>query len=77
MPYYIPRNDLTGSRSQTAKAIYTETSQTTEKWTQRAFILMTIVTPVCLTLPLTLVDFFIYFTTDLGREAFDMPFSTW
>lgn len=35
------------------------------------------ITPIGVTLPMCVVSIFKYFTTDLGDEAFDLPFHQW
>ena len=38
---------------------------------------MAIVTPICCIIPKVFFDFYIYFSTNVGNEAFELPLPTW
>lgn len=41
------------------------------------YFVMLKVTPICVFVPWTIYTFFIYFTTDLGNAAFQLPLTIW
>lgn len=60
-----------------SQAIFKETNQLVEKISEFIFLFMAKMTPAALTLPPLIYSFFIYFTTDLGRDAFILPSPMW
>lgn len=53
------------------------TNQIVEKCSEiGAFAMIYVVIP-CFILPKAIYSFFIYFTTDLGNDAFDLPIAIW
>lgn len=66
-----------GLENASSKPIYEEIIQKIEKLCEGLnFIIIYISTP-CVMFPKCLISFFAYFTTDLGSEAFELPFSVW
>lgn len=68
---------IVGSSNPTRRATYEDTNRMANKWCQIAFIFLTIVTPVCFIFPKTIMSYFIYFTTDSTKDAFDLPYAIW
>ena len=57
--------------------MYKKTNQLVEKWCKIAYlIIVKMVGPSCV-LPKAMVCFFMYFTTDLGSDAFELPIPAW
>lgn len=65
-----------GLKHSNSPAFYTETSQKMEKWIKIVHVLSN-VSPVLYILPVSMVSFIKYFTTDLGGSAFELPFPMW
>lgn len=57
--------------------IYKQTDRKMQKWHHILNILMVKVTPVFANMPKCIVSFYTYFTTDLGRDAFELPCPAW
>lgn len=69
--------NILGVNKQKLVAMYEEANAFVEKWTKIirfAFINATI--PL-ITLPFLMISYCLYFTTDLGSEAFILPFKLW
>lgn len=66
-----------GSKKPTKRAMYVRSNQTAEKWSNIAFIFIAMVTPVCFIFPKAILVCFTYVTTDLGNDAFQLPFDMW
>lgn len=61
----------------TAMRRYMEINASIEKWSEIFFsVSVKVITPL-LTIPLLLLSYFLYFTTDLGAESFRLPFLIW
>lgn len=59
------------------KSVYEEVNRVAEKWSKLAFLLLTLVTPIGFFFPKVAFIYFIYYTTDAGSDAFDLPFFMW
>lgn len=59
------------------KITYDEVNRRIEKYSEIAYIVMVKVSPVLLVLPKFVVAMFVYYTTDEGDEALELPFPLW
>lgn len=66
-----------GSKYADSKKIYDQTIQKMEKWSKIIYLGISRVLPICLMLPKFIISFSLYYTTDLDRGAFILPFPTW
>lgn len=57
--------------------IYSKTDEKVKKWNRWINLLMVKVTPIGATLPKFILSFLLYFATDLGQSAFELPFFEW
>lgn len=71
-PFSSGSNDNPASR-----AIHAETNQLGEKFSKIFYFAATKLAVPGLLLPKAMLSYFIYFTTDAGRAAFDLPFPAW
>lgn len=60
-----------------SKIIYDETNQRIENWTRVIYFIIMKVTPVCWIMPKFAISIFMYFTTDMGRDALKLPIPMW
>ena len=60
-----------------SKTIYKKTDQKLQKWHKILNIVMVKVPPVLANIPMFIISFYTYFTTDLGRDAFELPCPAW
>ena len=60
-----------------SKAMYSEIDHQIEKWSQIVYIVIAKITPVCFISPIFIYSLVIYFTTDLGNDAFELPLTVW
>lgn len=60
-----------------SKSIFNEAVRLEHKLSRILFVLVVKMTPPCGALPFLVYSYFIYFTTDLGRDAFQLPAPTW
>lgn len=58
-------------------SIFHETMKLIEKLSEITFFVMVKVTPITACLLRCAYTFFIYFTTDAGNAAFELPFPMW
>lgn len=65
-----------GSEHPEMKVMYIEVNRQVEKLSDIAYLVMVKVTPVCLILPKIVISVFVYFTTDLGYDALELPSPT-
>lgn len=72
-----PNNFMAGLKSPTSKSIYMEANIFVEKWSSIIYVLFTKASVPIMILPLLILSYFLYFTTDLGRNAFQLPFVIW
>lgn len=77
--YRYPSQTLSiGSKDAPNKiAIYENTNRMADKWSRFAFIVVAKVTPILYLLPNAIYSYFMYFTTDLGNDAFSLPHNIW
>lgn len=68
---------ILGLKYPSSKAIYSKSNQQAEKLCQIIHFAFTKVTIHCTMLPKFITSFVVYFTTDLGREAFELPLLMW
>lgn len=54
-----------------------ETSQLIEKWSEIIYVMVAQVTPISSMAIKLIAIFYIYFTTDLKNDSFQLPFPTW
>lgn len=66
-----------GLENPTSKVIYVETDQRVEKICQILDVVMVHVLPQCLIWPTFVMSFVIYFTTNFGSDAFQLPIPLW
>lgn len=57
--------------------IHIKTNQLVEKLTEILFLFITRVSVPGFVLPKVFASFFVYFTTDVGNDAFDLPLPMW
>ena len=57
--------------------MYEKTDRLVEKISKIIEILIVYVSPPSFVLPNAVYSYFVYFTTDLGPDAFELPFPTW
>lgn len=60
-----------------SRSNYNKISPLIEKLSETVFFVMTKLTPAILYVPWTIYTFFIYFSTDLGADAFALPTLLW
>lgn len=68
---------MTGLSNPTSKAIYKKTNRKVQIGIEILDLLMMKLSPNCLLFPHFIVSFYVYFTTDAGRDAFEMQFPVW
>lgn len=66
-----------GTVNAISKTIYTGTDKKLQHVSKIMDFVIIKVTPICVTVPMFVVSMVKYFTTDLGGEAFDLPFHQW
>lgn len=74
--YSAPTN-ISGMEYPTPEALFQETNQLVEKWSEIMCFLATIVIPTFVCFSMVMLSFFFYFTTDLGSDAFELPVPMW
>lgn len=67
---------FSGLNSPTAKSHYEQTNELVEKLSEIGFFMTNLAFP-CFILPKVIFNFFNYFTSDLGNDAFDLPAPIW
>lgn len=73
----IKMNLISESENPTSKAVYQHANHLVEKLSRIGYFLIAIVSPVCIVFPKAIVSYFMYFATDLGIEAFELPLFYW
>lgn len=63
--------------SQASATILEETNEFVEKWTKIGVIATSYVAVPCIVAPKVLISFYVYFMTDSGNDAFDLPVPMW
>lgn len=66
-----------GSENSKNAELYTETNRKGEKISKIAFAVIAIAIPILFIFPNVIVVYLIYFTTDLGSEAFVVLYDVW
>lgn len=77
MNLFSLNNIVSGSETEASKAIYGKLNAKLVKWSEWFNFASMKVTLPALTLPNIIKSFFIYFTTDDGADAFQLPFYAW
>lgn len=68
---------MIGVENPVSKIIYEQTNEKFEKWTKIIyFVCMKVTLPGCMA-PNFFISYYNYFATDLGREAFRLPYPEW
>lgn len=70
-------NIISGSENEASKVIYTKVNSKLVKWSEWFYFANMKVTLPAFTFPNLIKSFFIYFTTDVGADAFQLPFYAW
>lgn len=68
---------FSGSKKPESEAIHVETNRIAEKWCEIGHFAIAKVTPICLIFPKIIISYVIYFTTNAGNEAFELPLLFW
>lgn len=68
---------ISGVKYSESKAIYKEANRLTEKWIKLVYVLIVKVSIQCFVIPEIFITFFIYFTTDVGNDAFVLLLPLW
>lgn len=66
-----------GQANPTSKRIYDEANEIIEKCTKIMYFISVKVSWPGVVIPIAIYSFYNYFTTDLGFDAFRMPFAEW
>lgn len=66
-----------GLENSTSMAFHAKTNEFVEKWTKIGIFVMEYVLCPCVLFPKIIFSFYMYFTTDLSNDAFDLPFPVW
>lgn len=75
--YLNIKSPILGCVNPISKTIYHSTDRKLHKWIKLLNIALVNVAPICVTLLLFIASFVVYFTTDLGNDAFFLPFTIW
>lgn len=68
---------ISGLKHSASREDFQKTNRQVEKWSEfLVTITMTVVYP-CVMFSKFIISFFVYFTTDLGDDAFELPFPYW
>lgn len=70
-------SNFSGMKTPAQRSMYEEPNRVAEKWSKLGFIGFAIITPIMFVFPKAIFVYFIYYTTDAGRDAFDLPFLMW
>lgn len=70
-------SNFSGMKTPTQRSMYEEPNRVAEKWSKLGYIGFAIITPIMFVFPKAILVYFIYYTTDAGRDAFDLPFLMW
>lgn len=74
---YHPSICLLGLTKRVSKTIFTETNRKVEKWSRVMHLVVVETTPIFFGAQFLIVGFFLYYTTELGNDAFELQFPTW
>lgn len=68
---------MSESKNPKSKAILDEMTRLLEKWSVIGHFTIAIMTPICILCPNVIISYVVYFTTDAGNEAFELPLPAW
>lgn len=68
---------LLGSSNAKLTALYNELNRKTEKCSKIIYFITTKLSPICIIVPKSIICFFVYFTTNLAADAFELPLPMW
>lgn len=74
---FVKSTKFIGMKTPTMRSMYLAANRETEKWCKVAFVLLVILTPICLVLPKALFIYFVYYTMDVSGDAFVLPYLIW
>lgn len=78
MPHRVnTKNIKSGLKNPKYKEICEKTNEFVEKWSRRGMFVMKYELIPCIVAPKVIVSFFMYFTTDAGNDAFELPIPMW
>lgn len=60
-----------------SKVLYINANRKIEKWSRIAYFLLALATPIMWIGPKFISSLFVYFTTDLGNDALELPLLEW
>lgn len=66
-----------GMKTPTLRSMYEETNRVVEKWSKLAFLAFARLTPIAFVFSKAALIYLIYYITDEGSDAFDLPYSMW
>lgn len=69
--------NILGSQNPASKIIYVKIIEKVEKWSRFIHIVLLYVTVPSFVLPKYVVSFYLFYTTDLGNDAFELPLPVW
>lgn len=75
--FFLIKTLISALKYSASKSIFRRANQLAEKLNKIIFIVLVKLTPACGAGPWVAWTFFIYFTTDLGADAFQLPFPMW
>lgn len=64
-------------KTPTLRSMYEETNRVVEKWSKLAFLAFARLTPIAFVFSKAALIYLIYYVTDAGSDAFDLPYSMW
>lgn len=68
---------ISGLKKAHSKAIYEDLHARMEKWTELIHLANVKVTLPCVVIPKFVMSFYVYYTTDVGGDAFQLPTYAW
>ena len=66
-----------GTKCPVSKVFYSRANKQMEIWSKIVYFFNAKCVPILYMLPRPILSFFIYFTTDLGNDAFELTFPIW
>lgn len=76
--HFLNLKKTTGTRqSQVSRKIYEEMNAFVEKWSYIIDLAFNKVSTASISVPCFVLSYFLYFATDLGQDAFILPFRVW
>lgn len=67
----------TGIENPPSKAIFEKANKKIEKLTEFIFVGSSKASPLCIMIPYFTMSYLLFFTSDLEKKAFRLPFSFW